>query len=271
MEAEKPVADEAAEGSEELFLSKHSEWDALQWLEKFLPGGSQNACAKAEMQRKGFTSTSLHYAVRAHDPPLRTPFRAVRTVLKCTIWLVVVQEINLNFFSLFLQRAHERFFPHFGRGTFVDIGSGLGKSVIAAGLVLPWSRCAGIEVMEDMHGQSLVLLERWREAAPSLVSAPMQQRPSPTEMVTACADATALKGPPAEWVESAEVIFMNSLVFEPPLMEAIAAELGADCFVMLTMILPWRSASVPVSISCCLFKMLCNHLGCRPVWGQRSD
>ena len=65
MEAEKPAPEAPAEGSEELFLSKHPEWDALQWLEKFLPGGSQSACAKAEMQRKGLTTTtSLHYAVR---------------------------------------------------------------------------------------------------------------------------------------------------------------------------------------------------------------
>ncbi len=237
MEAETRTAGEAAECSEELFLSKHSEWDALQWLEKFLPGGSQNACAKAEMQRKGFTSASLHYAVRPHTATPHTPSRAAGIELTCVDLLPAVQEINLNFFSLFLQRAHARFFPHFGSGTFVDIGSGLGKSVIAAGLTLPWSRCAGIEVMEDMHAQSLVLLERWREAAPSLVSALGQQRPSPTEMVTAYADATALEGLPAAWVESAEVIFMNSLVFEPPLMEAIAAELGADCCVMLTMAL----------------------------------
>jgi|EP01046_Picozoa_sp_COSAG06_P055288 hypothetical protein len=141
----------------------------------------------------------------------------------------MLQEINLNFFALFLLRAHALFFPRFGSGTFVDIGSGLGKSVIAAGLTLPWSRCAGIEVMEDMHEQSLVLLERWREAAPGLVSDAGQRRrgAAPAQLVTACADATALGGDAAEWVGSAEVIFMNSLVFEPPLMAAIAAELGA--------------------------------------------
>ena len=130
-----------------------------------------------------------------------------------------------------MQRAQARFFPRFGHGTFVDIGSGLGKSVVAAGLALPWSRCAGVEIMEDMHAQSLVLLERWREAAPGLISVHGQRRELSPELLTACADATALEGPPAEWVESAEVIFMNSLVFEPSLMAAIAAELGAySCF-----------------------------------------
>ena len=108
----------------------------------------------------------------------------------------MLQEINLNFFALFLLRAHALFFPRFGSGTFVDIGSGLGKSVIAAGLTLPWSRCAGIEVMEDMHEQSLVLLERWREAAPGLVSDAGQRRrgAAPAQLLTACADATALAG-----------------------------------------------------------------------------
>ena len=162
--------------------------------------------------------------------------------------VLALQEINLNFFSLFLQRAHARFFPRFGRGTFVDIGSGLGKSVIAAGLVLPWSRCAGIEVMEDMHEQSLVLLERWGVAAPTLVSALGQHHRdgAPPEMVMACADATALEGPPAEWLESAEVIFMNSLVFEPTLMAAIAAELGVD---LTNDVLPFLPRPLPLSLS----------------------
>lgn len=78
--------DEEREGGdgEELYLSKHVEWNALQWLEAFLPGGSQIACAKAEMERKGLSSTSLHYAVRSpsgrwpsqrcvSSPPVTTP------------------------------------------------------------------------------------------------------------------------------------------------------------------------------------------------------
>lgn len=163
--------------------------------------------------------------------------------------MLSLQEINLNFFGLFLRRAHARFFPRFGHGTFVDIGSGLGKSVIAASLALPWSRCAGIEVMEDMHAQSLVLLERWREASPGLVSALGQQQrdASAPELVTACADATALEGPGVEWVESAEVIFMNSLVFEPSLMAAIATELGA--FFLLAQYLNLLAVSLLLALS----------------------
>ena len=88
-----PEPEEAATGGagagddEELFCSKHAEWEALQWLEAFLPGGSQIACAKAEMERKGLTSRSLHYA-----------------------------EVNLNFFALLLLRAQGRFFPSLGGG-----------------------------------------------------------------------------------------------------------------------------------------------------------
>ena len=66
---------EGGRDEEELFMTKHPEWDALQWLEKFLPGGSQIACAKAEMERKGFTSTSLHYAVRSSDATACTLLR----------------------------------------------------------------------------------------------------------------------------------------------------------------------------------------------------
>jgi hypothetical protein len=125
-------------GSEELFQSRAPEWETLQWLEGFLPGGSQGFVCKAEMARKGLTSRSLHYA-----------------------------EVDLNFLALFLRRAHARWFPQLlpgpraGGGVFADIGAGLGKSVLCAAMALPLRRCVGVEIMEDMVAQSQHLLERW--------------------------------------------------------------------------------------------------------------
>ena len=197
---------------EELFCSKHAEWAALQWLEAFLPGGSQIACAKAEMERKGLTSRSLHYA-----------------------------EVNLNFFALLLLRAQARFFPGFGKGTFVDIGSGTGKCGIAAGLTLPWARCVGIEIMEDMHEQSILLLEKWKEAAagPGFLTEVAERG---AELITACGDATAPEEEVAGWLGEAEVVFMNSLVFEAALMRAmgtaLARMLKPGAIVMTTQLLP---------------------------------
>ena len=172
-------ASSAADG-EELYTSRHPETAALEWLEHFLPGGSQIATAKGEMERKGLTSRSLHYA-----------------------------EISLNFFALLLERAQAQLFPELAcRGTFVDIGSGLGKAVVAASLTsLPWSRCVGIEVMEDMVAQSEILLQRWAEEGGSLRSggAGGGRERGECALSMTCADATALEGELRERVAEAEV------------------------------------------------------------------
>ena len=44
-------ASAAATLFEELYTSRHPETAALEWLERFLPGGSQIATAKGEMER----------------------------------------------------------------------------------------------------------------------------------------------------------------------------------------------------------------------------
>ena len=95
--------------------------------------------------------------------------------------------------------------------------------------------------MEDMHEQSIVLLEKWKEAAAGtgLLTEGAERG---AELITACADATAPEGEVEGWLGDAEVVFMNSLVFEAPLMEAMATALARmlqpGAIVMTTQLLP---------------------------------
>ena len=177
-------------GAEEPYTSQHSEIAALQWLHDKIPG-THSACAAAEMERKGTTSTSLHYA-----------------------------EVNINFFALLVTWAVRTFRPDLQCGVFIDIGSGTGKCVVAASVALAseLERCVGIEVMEDMHHIGLELLGSWEQTGrPMLLLPPV----APPSVELLCGDATDLAA--NCWTRSADVVFMNSLVFEPALMRAISA------------------------------------------------
>jgi len=48
-------------------------------------------------------------------------------------------------------------FPEGQGGTFVDLGSGSGKGVLAAALMHNFDRCIGIEILEGLYKQSVDL------------------------------------------------------------------------------------------------------------------
>jgi len=63
-----------------------------------------------------------------------------------------------------------------GRGTFLDIGSGAGKALIAAGLLHPFQRLVGIERLECLSDFAAAASEKFRTAAlPSRSSKPEVQ------------------------------------------------------------------------------------------------
>jgi hypothetical protein len=53
---------------------------------------------------------------------------------------------------------------HSGKGAFLDLGSGAGKAVIAAGLLHPFSRVVGIEKLECLSDFALGACERYKAA-----------------------------------------------------------------------------------------------------------
>lgn len=44
-------------------------------------------------------------------------------------------------------------------GVFYDLGCGTGKPVFAAAAVHPWQRCVGMEILGDLHGICLKVLQ----------------------------------------------------------------------------------------------------------------
>lgn len=49
----------------------------------------------------------------------------------------------------------------------MDLGSGVGKAVLGAAVVHPFSRCVGIEILESLHREALLAARRWEEHAAS--------------------------------------------------------------------------------------------------------
>jgi len=45
-------------------------------------------------------------------------------------------------------------------GVFYDLGSGTGKAVFAARLTQDFQRCVGIEILNGLHSQGKVVLDR---------------------------------------------------------------------------------------------------------------
>lgn len=48
-------------------------------------------------------------------------------------------------------------------GCFVDLGSGVGRGVLAAACLFPFSRCAGVELLQDLHTAALEPTRRFME------------------------------------------------------------------------------------------------------------
>lgn len=61
-----------------------------------------------------------------------------------------------------------------GEGVFYDLGSGIGKAVLAAALCFPFARCVGYERLEGLHTLAVAVGEAFDAMAPDVV--PNMQR-----------------------------------------------------------------------------------------------
>ncbi|KAJ8614531.1 hypothetical protein CTAYLR_000822 [Chrysophaeum taylorii] len=62
-------------------------------------------------------------------------------------------------------------------GMFVDLGSGMGKAVIAAAVVHPFRKVWGVETLEGLHELSLALKKEFEKASAHLVDSNDEQLP----------------------------------------------------------------------------------------------
>ena len=110
----------------------------------------------------------------------------------------------------------------FSSRTFVDLGSGTGKPVLAAALLHRWRGVRGIELCEGLHAASLELQERWEGGLPFLppgerslrYAIPPEVRATPVRFELG--DATQL-----DWSD-AGVVFACSTCFDAALFARLA-------------------------------------------------
>ncbi|CAM9170214.1 unnamed protein product [Ectocarpus fasciculatus] len=87
-------------------------------------------------------------------------------------------------------------------GSFWDLGSGVGKCVIAAAMMHNWESCYGVECVEDLRAAARPTLERWRkEEVPKLNGVKAKIR---VDFINA--DAMKQKG----WVAEATLLFVHT-------------------------------------------------------------
>jgi hypothetical protein len=96
-------------------------------------------------------------------------------------------------------------------GTFYDLGSGTGKAVIAARLACDFSRCLGIEILESLHTQGAMIMNRFNDNYQDLLSAGMHQ-------MAAVFEGSFLS---YDWSDG-DVVFANSTCYDEKLMADMA-------------------------------------------------
>ena len=98
--------------------------------------------------------------------------------------------------------------------SFTDLGSGVGKSVIAASLLLPFIRACGVELLPSLHAQAVATAQRFTLAS---VDDGNAAAASPIEFV--CGDFFARD------IRDADVCFVASTGFDDAMFARLAAHL----------------------------------------------
>jgi hypothetical protein len=172
-------------------VTKEQKKAAAQWEAVFAewPTERAKALSRAERAERNMTHSSLVYG--------ETPFRAV--------WAA-------------FDRLHALGVCTQGGGNFYDFGSGTGKATLAAVLAHDFHKCRGLEVLAQLHGASMEVLERWNATTHAALP-PAKQR---CDVRFLNQDIAA-----TEW-RDATFVFASCACFNEQLMRTIA-EKGEEC------------------------------------------
>jgi SAM-dependent methyltransferase len=101
--------------------------------------------------------------------------------------------------------------------TFYDLGSGTGRAVLLAAMAYPFARLVGIEFLQALHDAAEGVRARFEaEVRPTLTEAPPRQ-----SITLRCGDFLEAD------LSDANVIFMQSNCFQPPLIKALVKKFEA--------------------------------------------
>lgn len=128
-------------------------------------------------------------------------------------------EFDFLFFAQLLDRALELYHDNYNNGTcwddcvFTDLGSGMGRLVLAAAALHKWKLCRGVEVLSDLHAEAQ---QRAASATPSLLL---------SDVHFSCGSITD----PYEYFGDSDVVFCFSTCMEAPLLEQVTQAIGRQC------------------------------------------
>ena len=83
--------------------------------------------------------------------------------------------------------ALEKICPEAG-STFIDLGSGVGRGVVAAALLWPFAQCIGVEILSDLHRAALGPVQRFRELKSTFVDHGLDPARLATGIEVRCSD-----------------------------------------------------------------------------------
>eukprot|EP00968_Pinguiococcus_pyrenoidosus_P013217 scaffold1197_cov228-Pinguiococcus_pyrenoidosus.AAC.3 len=135
---------------------------------------------------------------------------------------LVYGEIDFFSFATLLEKAQ----PAPGE-TFVDLGSGTGKAVVAAALLYghKFSRCAGIEIVPSLYEASLIATARYEEEDRKIAAFYAEER---AELRWYCGDILDENQVDEQaglsWTADGDVVFVNATCFPTELMDKVTAQ-----------------------------------------------
>lgn len=140
-------------------------------------------------------------------------------------------------------------------GTFVDLGSGTGKAVVAAAILHNFDQCTGIECLEGLYSISLEMLASYNTRGKTK----LEDREFDTHCSFVCGSFLDTKA--KDW-RDADLVFANSTCYDDALMAKIA-----------NLAIGMRKGSFFVSftkrLACQDFKIL-EHEMYRMSWGEAT-
>lgn len=102
-------------------------------------------------------------------------------------------------------------------GTFVDLGSGSGRGVLAASYLSPFTRLVGIEILEGLHQAAIDVYSGYESNVRSLL--PATDLRSTQQIEFHCGSFLDL-----DWTSDVSLVFANSTCFPDALMDQIAEQ-----------------------------------------------
>lgn len=165
--------------------------------------------------------TELHSLEAGKD--ISAQEREDRGIPEDALCSLVYGEAPFQSLAVILQKVkHLLGISSYAKAKYVDLGSGTGKTVMAAALLHTWRECCGIELVEGLYDSSLELLERWHDGLPYMPKGQkkIQYKLSPEVRATPI---NLLQGDVLEvdWSD-ADVVFSCSTCFEDDLMAQIS-------------------------------------------------